>query len=68
MIKITKLQREMIEQLMKKAEYDTRTVTIMHRRLGVTEGQIGKPVKNWLDLLDSHQASDLIRTLKGQVS
>lgn len=68
MIKMTQLQKAMAFDLMKKAEYDTSTCTIMHRRLGVPEKLIGKPIKHWFDDLTSQQGSDIIRELKAQLA
>lgn len=61
---ITTQQRAEILRLMRKAEFDTFTVTYQHRRLGVTEAQIGGRVDAWLDGLTIQQGSTLINTLK----
>lgn len=61
---ITTRQRSEILRLLRKAEFDTFTVTYQHRRLGVAEAQIGGRVDAWLDALTIQQGSALITTLK----
>ena len=56
-------QRSRIKELLRKADFDAKTVTYMHRRLGVPEALIGRAVDEWLDQLDMRAASDLIETL-----
>lgn len=64
----TTAQRDLIDRLLREAEYDTRTVTFQHRALGVAEHEIGKPVSVWLDSLSIEQASQVIRKLQDAVA
>lgn len=64
--KITSHQRGNIKRLLAAADFDNRTVTFMHRRLGVPEAQIGRAVDEWLDTLDLGAASKLIDKLKAE--
>lgn len=56
-------QKSRIKDLLRHADFDAKTVTYMHRRLGVPEALIGRAVDEWLDQLDMRAASDLIETL-----
>jgi len=67
MFKMTQKQKEMANLLMTKAEYDTVTGTIMHRRLGIPENFIGKPLVHWFDTLTADQGSDIIGKLRTQL-
>lgn len=62
--RITSNQRSNIKRLLSAADYDARTVTFMHRRLGVPDALIGRAVDEWLDTLDLPTASKLIDKLK----
>lgn len=62
--KATNHQKSNIKRLLNLAEFDSRTVTIMHRRLGASDDWIGKAVDEWLDTLDLAAASRLIDKLK----
>lgn len=64
----THAQRHTICGLLREAEFDTRTVTFQHRRLGVSEAQIGGSVDAWLDSLSIEQASVLIDKLQREVA
>ena len=57
-------QKGLISSLLKKLEYDPKTVTLMHRNLGVSEKWQGKPVTHWLDSLTVANASQLITRLR----
>lgn len=63
----TVAQRTEIRRLLRLAEYDTSTVGVMHRRLGVAEHEIGRPVEEWLDVLNKDQASVVIKKLRDQL-
>lgn len=57
-------QRSYIRQLLAQAEFDTRVITYMFRRLKVPEDLIGRPVDDWLGTLSQADASRVITTLK----
>lgn len=65
--RISQAQRNEIMRLLRLAEFDTRTVTFQHRRLGVSEHEIGKPVDAWLDTLTLGTVSPVITTLRNIV-
>jgi hypothetical protein len=46
--------------------YDMRTVTLMHRRLGVDDKWHGRPVDQWLDSLDPEQMRIVEHRLRQQ--
>lgn len=60
----TPAQRAKILSLMLEAELDTRTITFMHRRIGVPDSAQGQSVSAYLDSLDGLQASDMITKLE----
>lgn len=60
------LLRDLLRDLLRREDYDLRTVTYMHRRLGVAESWIGKPADQWLDSLLAAEASRLIAKLQGE--
>lgn len=61
----TTAQRELIERLLRDdGRFDMRTVTVMHRLLGVSDRLIGSPVGSWLGGMEQAEASRLIRKLK----
>lgn len=62
---ITAMQRAEILRLMRKAEFDTKVVTYLHRRLGASEAMIGGRVDAWLDTLSIADGSSLIASLRG---
>lgn len=62
--RLTSAQRKEILRLLRLAEFDTRTVTFMHRRLGVAEHEIGGSVDAWLDAQTVANASALIAKLR----
>jgi hypothetical protein len=62
--RMTVSQRERLQGLLRKAGcYDLRTVTLMHRRLGVPERWIGLPADSWLDSLSVADAAAIIDEL-----
>lgn len=64
MDRITTGQRDMLRGLLRRAEYDTRAVTYMHRLVGAPERYMGRPVDEWLDSLSKREASQLIDQLE----
>lgn len=61
----TTAQRARILKLMARVEFDTRTVTYAHRRLGMTaDSFVGRPVDTWLDTMSIEDASALIERLE----
>lgn len=62
---MTSYQRAEVLRLLKLLEFDTRTVTYMHRRIGVPESTIGGTVDTWLSGLGNADASTLIDKLRG---
>lgn len=68
MSRVTTAQRGMIVSLLSKAEYDPRTVTLMHRRLGVADSFLYRPVDEWLDSLTVESASALIDKLQREAA
>lgn len=63
----TERQKSYIKDLLDRAEYDTKTVGVLHRRWGIQERHIGHPVDHWLGELNQAQASALIDKLKDAV-
>ena len=59
-------QKQEIVRLLKKADYDDKTVTLMHRNLGASDHWQGKPVSHWLDSLSIAEASRLITKLRDE--
>lgn len=68
MSRMTSAQRNTIRYLLRTAEYDTRTVTYMHRRLGVNDSWIGVSSEAWLDSLSVESASALIKQLQEEIA
>lgn len=64
----TTAQLEKLTRLLRRAEYDMRTITIMHRRLDLPDHLVGQSVSAWLSSLNSLQASDLINKLEKQLA
>lgn len=64
---MTPYQRAEILRLMKLLELDTRTVTYMHRRIGVPESAIGGSVDAWVSGFRQDDASSLIYTMRGML-
>jgi hypothetical protein len=61
-------QHAMIRSLLRDAEvYDDRTVTLMHRRLGVPDKFQGQPVEVWLGSLSKREASEVITKLQAEL-
>lgn len=67
-MKATQAQRQAIVGMLRRAEFDTRTVTLMHRRIGVPDVWQGRPLDQWLDTLDADAASAVIGNLQGVVA
>ena len=63
----TTAQLAEIRRLLRLAEFDTRTVGYTHRRLGVADHEIGRPVDEWLDSLSKSAASTVIGKLRDVV-
>lgn len=63
----TQYQRGEIIKLMKRAELDTRRITLMHRRIGVADSFIDRPVDEWMSSLSLDAANGVIKTLQGMV-
>lgn len=68
MSRLTSAQRHTLLSLLREAEYDTRTVTYMHRRLGVSDAWIGVSNDEWLDSLSVDAASALIKKLQAEIA
>jgi hypothetical protein len=62
---MTPYQRAEIVRLLKKLEFDHRTVTFQHRRLGVPEAVIGGTVDAWLSGMSQAEASAMIEKMRG---
>ncbi len=62
--KATTAQRDHIDRLLRAAEFDRRTITLMHTRCGCDRAMVGKPVATWLNGLSMQQASGVIETLQ----
>lgn len=65
--KSTQHQRGEIVRLMRRAEFDTRRITLMHRRLGVPDQFMDRPVDEWMSSLSLDAANGVIKTLQGMV-
>ena len=63
----TQPQRGEIIRLMRQAELDTRRITLMHRRIGVQDHWMNKPVDAWMCSLSEDAASGVIKTLEARV-
>ncbi len=63
----TTAQRKLLRQLLAKAEYDTRAITPLYRRLGVPDSAQGRSLDAWIDGLNSLEASDYIGKLKKEL-
>lgn len=66
--RMTAAQRQAIESLLKRAEFDPRTITLMHRNAGVPEHFQGRPVSEWLGSLTIAEASRVIVKLEDYVA
>jgi hypothetical protein len=65
----TTAQRDHVRRLLRKSgQYDARTVTLMHRRLGVADNWIGRPADEWMDSLAVADADALIKKLQAETS
>jgi nicotinamide mononucleotide adenylyltransferase len=65
-------QRQLLEQLLRKAELDRKTITLMHKpamqKAGIwADAYIGQPVDPMLNRLSKGQASSYIQALEAQV-
>lgn len=64
---ITPAQRAEIRHLMRRLEWDTRTITILHTRTpGMDRKLVGRPLDKWLDTLDVRAASTAITWLRNE--
>lgn len=63
----TQRQRGEIVRLMRKAEMDTKRITLMHRRLGVPDQFMDRPIDEWMSSLSLDAANGVIKTLQGMV-
>lgn len=63
--KSTQHQRGEIVRLMKRAELDTRRITLMHRRIGVPDQFMDRPIDEWMSSLSLDAANGVIKTLQG---
>lgn len=66
-MKITAAQRATIMHYLRLAEFPTDYITIMFRRLNVSDDWLGKPVSQWMDSLSSADASNRIAFLKKEI-
>lgn len=64
---ITTAQRAEVMRLMKKLEFDPKTITMMHRRVSVPEHLIGTSVDAWVGGMTEAEASALIDKMKGMI-
>lgn len=64
--RITPAQRATLVRLMGKAAFDDRTITLMHRTIGVPETFQGRRVDEWLDSLTAPEASRFIVKLENR--
>lgn len=62
---ITQYQRGEIVRLMRKAELDTRRITLMHRRIGVPDSFMDQSVEHWMCFLSQDAANVIINKLRG---
>lgn len=62
--KSTQAQRLEIVKLLRKAEFDTRYVTLMHRRVGAPDSLMGRPIDEWMSSLSLDAASEVIKKLQ----
>lgn len=60
----TTAQKNTVRQLLKRAEFDERTITFQYRSLKLNEAWIGQPVDSWVDSLTTESASAAIGSLK----
>lgn len=60
----TQHQRGEIVRLMRKAELDTRRITLMHRRIGVADSWMDRNVDEWMCSLSVDAANGVIMTLQ----
>jgi hypothetical protein len=65
--KSTQAQRGEIVLLMRKAELDTRRITLMHRRIGVADAWLDRNVDEWMCSLSMDAANGVIKTLQEMV-
>jgi hypothetical protein len=62
--KSTQHQRGEIVRLMRRAELDTKRITLMHRRLGVPDQFLDRPIDEWMSSLSLDAANGVIKTLQ----
>ena len=65
--KSTQYQRGEIVRLLKAAEFDCRRITLMHRRIGVADRFIDRPIDEWMSSLSLDAANGVIKTLQGML-
>jgi len=65
--KSTQYQRGEIVRLLKAAEFDHRRITLMHRRIGVPDQFMDRPVDEWMSALSLDAANGVIKTLQGML-
>lgn len=65
--KSTQHQRGEIVRLLKMAEFDHRRITLMHRRIGVPDQFMDRPIDEWMSSLSLDAANGVIKTLQGMV-
>jgi hypothetical protein len=64
----TQHQRGEIVRLMRRAELDHRRITLMHRRIGVPDSFMDRPVDEWMSSLSMEAANGVIKTLQGMAA
>ncbi len=57
-------QKSYVKDLLKRAEFDERVVTLMYRQLNVPEKFIGSPLDHYLDSLSTEEISRLINRIR----
>lgn len=60
----TGAQRAKIELMAMKMELDTNTISVMHRRIGISDQWIGRSFSEWLQGLTMSEASRVIERLE----
>lgn len=62
--KSTQWQRLEIIKLLKRAEFSTSRVTLMHRRVGAPDSFMDQPIDAWLSSLTQEAANGVIHQLQ----
>lgn len=60
---MTIAQKDTIQGLLRKLEWDRRTITLQYRLVGVPDSLQGSSVDSWLDSLSIEGASQVIKRL-----